>query len=448
MPKKIKILHLTPHLGAGVGTVVLNYLSKVANDSDFAHTVLCLDYANQYAVKVSNKASFPLFSNMSKKKKETLDLIADCDVLLVHWWNHPLLYDFLVREHLPASRVIFWAHQRGYPAPNNFTDKIFKYPDLFVFTTPLSYNTKEVRNLPAKQKKHLRDIWSTGGVDRIKSLKLKKHDGFNIGYIGNVDYAKMHPDFLDVCNRVNIPNAKFIVVGGPNEKQLLQEAKKRGIEKKFKFTGFVSEKKKWEYLSLFDIFGYPLAPHHYGSCDQVLQESMATGVVPVVLDNPMESYMIKNGVTGLIAKNQNEYIDALQKLYRDHQLKNYLSKNARKYALKTYSLEKMKNEWNTIFNQIKNTPKTIKKWELDKKTKNITPKDVFLESLGNYGKDFVAYCNARNPREKKEAAKKIKKLAGLANWQSKTKSSVHQYLAFFPDDKYLAIWSKLTKNDN
>ena len=443
--KKYNILHLTPHLGAGVGTVVLNYLSKVANDTAFAHSILCLDYANQHAMDVANKASFPIFGNMSKKKSKVLGLIADCDVLLIHWWNHPLLYDFLVREPLPASRVIFWAHQKGTPAPNNFTDKIFRYPDIFVFTTPLSYDVKEVQNLPAELKKKLHDIWSTGGVERIQSLKLKKHTGFNVGYIGNVDYAKMHPDFLDICNQVNIPDVHFTIVGGPYGRQLESEAAHRGIGHKFHFTGFVPEEEKWEYLSQFDVFGYPLAPYHYGSCDQVLQESMAAGVVPIVLKNPMESYMIKDGVTGLVAKSKEEYVIKLQELYHNHELRAYLSKNAQEYAIRTFSLEKMKNEWNAIFNQVLNTPKTIKKWDISKKVEDISPKDVFLESLGDYREDFISYCHAKNHEEEEMAIQKIKKLAKSANWQSETKSSVHQFLSFFPDDKYLSSWSKLMK---
>ena len=47
----IKILHITPHLGGGVGRVVLNYLSKYKNNLDIKHRVVCLDYANDEAKK-------------------------------------------------------------------------------------------------------------------------------------------------------------------------------------------------------------------------------------------------------------------------------------------------------------------------------------------------------------------------------------------------------------
>lgn len=440
-----KILHITPHFGGGVGSTVLSYLARVASSQHFKHTAVCLDYANKNAIEISKKAGFSLFDNMSKKKSKILKLIADADVVLIHWWNHPLLYDFLVREQLPASRIILWSLIVGSPSPNNFTDKLLKYSDMFVFSSPLSYKIKEVQKLPAKNKRYLRDIWATGTVDHIKSLKLKKHPGFNIGYMGTVDYAKMHPDFLEICSKVNIPNVKFIVVGGKNEKIMEREAKKLGIADKFNFTGFVSEAEKWKYLSTFDIFGYPLAPHHYGTCDLALQESMVMGVVPVVLANPMESYIVKSG-TGIVAKDKNAYIKALEDLYYNHKRRNLLSKNTRKYALKAFSLEKMVREWDRVFNEILVFPKKVRKWEINKNINEITSKDVFLESLDNYGKDFVSYCNAKNGQEKKNAIKKIKELAKSINWQSKTKSTVHHYHSFFPNDKYLSLWSKLMRD--
>lgn len=441
MTKK-NILHITPHVGAGVGTVVLNYLSKVKDSHLFNHRIVCLDYANDNAKDIAKEVGFSLLSDMSKEKQVVLDLIAESDIVLVHWWNHPLLSDFLVRERMPTSRMIFWSHILGSPPPNNFTDKLLRYPDMFVFTTPLSYNTKEVQSLPYERKKYLRDVWSTGGLERIKFFKSKRHHGFNIGYVGNVDYAKMNPDFLDICNQVEIPNAKFIVVGGPNNKQLEKEANIRGIGEKFEFTGFVPEIIKWELLSSFDVFGYPLAPHHYGTCDQVLQESMALGVVPVVLANPMESYMVKDGITGIVAKDKEDYVKSLQRLYHNSELRHSLSKNAKEYATHTFSLEKMVDEWDNIFNEVLGIPKIIRKWEIGKQVKDISAKDVFLESLGDYGESFAAYCNAINDKEKKSAMRKIKKLSEFANWQSKTKSTVHQFSSFFPNDKHLSFWSK------
>ena len=78
----------------------------------------------------------------------------------------------------------------------------------------------------------------------------------------------------------------------------------------------------------------------------------------------------------------------------------------------------------------------------------LTPKDIFLESLGDYGDAFVLYCNATNEKQKEIATEKIKKMGESANWQANTKSTVHHYNSFFPDDQYLSTWSKLMRRED
>lgn len=440
---RYKVLHITPHLGGGVGTVVLNYVSKAGKDHWFRHEIICLDYANEDSIKISKKIGFGLWGNMSKRKPEILKMVAEADLVLIHLWNHPLLFDFLVREKLPESRVIFWSHVSGFAPPNNFTDKLLKYPDVFVFTTPISHHAKEVASLPSKCKKNVRVIWSTGGSERLKSMKPRGHSGFNIGYMGTVDYSKMHPDFVKMSSAVKIPGAQFIVMGGPNEKKLREEAEKLGVAEKFNFTGFVAGSRKWRMLSTFDIFGYPLASRHFGSSDQVLQEAMTVGIVPVVFDNLMESYMVKNGETGIVVKNKKAYVRALEKLYSDNNLRKRLSRNARVYARHEFSLEKMKKEWLSVFEDTMKLPKRRREWRISKPKGKVMPRDIFLESLGDYGKPFVSYCKARNSAEKKIATERIRGLAESPSWQSKSKGTAHQYNTFLPGDKYLSFWSKL-----
>jgi len=436
----INILHITPHLGGGVGRVLLNYLSKVKDNNGYTHDVICLDYANYNAVETAESINLKLSDKMSDNP-QLLNAIAEADVVLIHWWNHPLLYDLMVRLELPPCRLIIWSHISGFNAPYVFTNKIIEYPDMFVFATPVSFEAREIQSLSVKQKESLRVVWSTGGVDHICSVLPKKHAGFNIGYIGTVDYCKMHPDFLDICSRIDIPNVKFTVCGGSKEKEVQHEATQRGLSNKIKFTGLVSNINP--YLAEFDIFGYPLAPYHFGSCDQVLAESMAAGVVPVVLSNRMESHMIKDGVTGIVAKNQKEYIEGIKKLYVDSQLRSNLSKNAKEYAYKTFTLSSIEREWTEVFERIMAFPKAVKRWDINLPRTEISAKDVFLESLGQYGAPFKNYSSASNEDERDDAVKNISKLNESPLWQSETRGTVHHYKTFFPNDNYLSTWSRL-----
>ena len=45
----MRILHITPHLGGGVGAVILNW---VTFDKNNEHKIITLDYANDNALKI------------------------------------------------------------------------------------------------------------------------------------------------------------------------------------------------------------------------------------------------------------------------------------------------------------------------------------------------------------------------------------------------------------
>lgn len=403
-----KILHITPHLGGGVGKVLLNWISK---DKRFSHRIICLDYANKEAKKIAKEKKISLEDCFADKHEELLNLIKDADIVLVHFWNHPLLYDFIVREQLPPCRIIMWSHISGFHPPYIFPSPLFDYADLFVFTTQISYDTKEIKKLDEEHKKKLRVIWSTGGVYDVIDIKSKRHKGFNIGYIGTVDYCKLHKDFLEMSTTVDIPDVNFIVIGCGENKQLEKDIIRKGWKDEFQFLGYVDDIR--DYLPLFDVFGYPLSRHHYGTCDQALAEAMACGVVPVVLNNKMEMSMVQDGITGLVAKNQEGYRRAIEFLHDHPDIKKRLSMNTKRLAKKRFSLEYMMKEWNQMFNECMKISKHEHSWTGEHHGQQTRPFEVFQESIGGY------------------------KLGDSPLWRAKTKGTVNHYLSFFPEDKTL-----------
>lgn len=413
MYNKINIMHITPHLGGGIGTVLLDYLEYVKNNNNFEHQVYCLDYANDNAKNQSIITGFKLYDNMHFKINKLIENIKLCDIVLIHFWNHPLLYDFLIRNDIPKCRIIMWAHISWIYPPNIFTNKILLYPDKFIFTTPMSFNAKEVKNLNKK----LNYIWSTSNLNKYYNLERIYSENFNILYVGTVDFAKMHPNFLELCNKIKIPNAKFIVCGGPENLTLLNKAKQMSIADKFDFVG--KTQNIVDYIKLSNIFGYPLNRNHFGTCDQSLQEAMSSGLVPVVFDNPMEKYMIKEDC-GFVCKDENEYIANIEKLYKDKNLLNTLSRNARKYAKMEFSIEKMSLQWEKVFYETMNIEKTKKNWNIDNKN-NLKAIDIFFESIGEYKNIFYL------------EQKLLKQELSKPNWFSSSKGTPKQYDSFLHD---------------
>jgi L-malate glycosyltransferase len=439
---KYTILHITPHLGGGVGRVLLNYLEKVKTNPDFRHKVLSLEYANNKAILASRTTGFTLMDKMSSNPDGIIAAIAEADIVLIHWWNHPLLYAFLVREILPPCRIIFWSHISGFHAPYVFSKPALYYPDLFVFTSPISLEAPEVKKLQETQRKILRVIWSTGGIEHVTSVQPKLHSGFKVGYIGTVDYGKMHPDFLRMSIAIKIPDVQFVVCGGPSEKQVRAESMRYGMGQRFIFTGQVED--ITSYLSEFDVFGYPLAPYHYGTCEQSLCESMAAGVPPVVLANKTECCIVDDGITGIVAANEKEYIMAVEKLYHEPELRQRLSCNARETAKRRFSIEQMVDQWEKVFNEALSLSKTARQWSGNYKGQAASAAQIFLESLGEYAEEFLCSLNAQSERDKKAAQDGIRKIYASSHlWRAKTRGTPHHYHYFFPEDNFLKLWSEL-----
>lgn len=425
--KHKNILHITSHLGGGVGRVVLNYLKKSIDSPKYIHQIASLDYINEDAKKQLNNSNIKYKDKLSADYKSLLSVMESADIILIHWWNHPLMYEFLVKYTPPKSRVIIWSHTSGFYAPAIFVKPLFDYADKFIFTTPISYEVDMIKGLSSEQKTKLGVVWSTGGLEHVKDVKLKEHQGFNVGYLGTVDYSKLYKDFLEISASVDVDTIKFIVCGGDDEKDIEEEARVKNIGNKFNFLGKVKDIGK--YLAQFDVFAYPLSPYHYGTCDQVLAEAMACGIVPVVFDNPMEKYMVEDGKTGLVVKNKIEYKEAIEKLYNDKEFRDSLSRNTKEEAFKRFSLETMLEEWEDIFDECMSTEKTSKEWNGKYKGIGVTPFQIFIESTGELGKYFEEAVFLKNKENK------IKKIMEHTNtWKSKSKGTLNHYLSFFEDE--------------
>jgi glycosyltransferase involved in cell wall biosynthesis len=321
----MNILHITPHLGGGVGTVIMDWLQKVEG-----HQVRCLDVVNDKAWKSG------LIFIHGNSDYVTQYAIMEADIVLVHYWDHSMLAE-LLSQPLPACRLAFWVHKH-FP----ISEKEVAYPDRCIGTSLIQF-------LPDY-------IWSTGDIGRFLSIQPKPHVGFNVGYIGTVDYKKIHPHILDMCKEIKkvIKEAHFIFIGEDKISGLGSGVSV--IDPDFTFTGKVDD--VTPYLAEMDVFGYPLRPDHYGTCEQVLGEAMSAGIIPVVMNNPAEKLIVRDRWSGMIAKDEDDYVRGIASLYfilSRH--KRYLSTNAKYEAKRLYSLDTMIQQWDEVFESMMQQPK-------------------------------------------------------------------------------------------
>jgi glycosyltransferase involved in cell wall biosynthesis len=428
---KTRIIHITPHIGGGVGSVVLNWMRK--DTSGYVHIIISLDKNNNtdWIDVDKNYEHVTIYDNFYKSNDFEIslsNLIQQNDIVVIHWWNHPLLYDVLVNFRWPASRIIAWNHANSLFPPYSMPLKLFDFVDHLVFTSPVSYECPEMYKLSPKQKEKINVIWSTIDVEDFENLEKISHQGFNVGYVGTVDFGKLNRNFIKLCSQVNIPDAHFVVTSGDSQQHLIDEAINTGIWEKFRFLGRVPHVPR--ILQEIDVFGYPLQPQNFATCEQALGEAMMAGCVPVVLANPSEKHIVKHMETGIVANIPDEYPRAIEYLYHNPAELERLAGNAKIFAKEQYDIKKTIQQWNNLFEKIMLLEKRERTWDSDLLLKK-TPSMLYIESLGEYAEPLRQYTCAQNDEQKREAANLIKALFhSNSMFKSNNKGSVLQYLKF------------------
>lgn len=376
----MNIIHITPHVGGGVGSVINAWVS---NDMYNTHGILCLESPQKIPLGI---------------EKYLLDIqdiyyyVNNSDVVIFHLWNNPAMYSLLTgmsNIHLPDKfRAVAWGHSSGtYPPYVVYSYKIFSYFDRIVFTSPISYKTiTKLQRL--KYNKKLYSIWSTSGISSsiCSNLALYKSE-INITYVGSMDNKKIVPWFFDAC--YDIISARkdiiFHMVGdGPDIYTMCKYVETLGIKDNFIFHGYTNDVKR--ILAITNIFAYPLSKYHFGTCEQVIGEAMSFGIPIVTTNNSAEKYILKKGYYGLLSNNKLDYVNNIFKLLQDNKLYSILSKRSLKRAKDLYSIDKMIKQWNLLLNNVIGKPKFKKQWKNKKDITTIF--DVFLESIGRYSKFF------------------------------------------------------------
>ena len=115
--------------------------------------------------------------------------------------------------------------------------------------------------------------------------------------------------------------------------------------------------------------------------------------------------------------------------------------NAKDFATKTFLLSNCVLDWKKTFDRVMSLKKSLKVWK-GGGLNNMTASETYLEALGDYSTPFRNYMDSYGI-EREKYSLDIKHLSRSHNWTSDSKSTVHQFLHFFPNDSILKQWSEL-----
>ena len=327
----MKILHVTPHLGGGVGkahAAIGAALPKEAVEQTFI--LLEEPRDRRYADAIEAGGGRVIVAD---GLDQVARLAAAADIVQFEFWNHPRMFECLARCPFPAMRSVFWAHISGICNPL-FPSGLMEEAMRFVFTTRASLEIASVGRLFEAAQNSIAVINSGFGFLGVKRSVPARKRKPTIAYLGTVDFVKMHPGFFDAIDGLVGDDGRIQVWGAVDPSgPVAARARAMRHPERIEFCGATADPAAA--LSQADIFFYPLQPDHYGTAENALVEAMSLGLTPVVLNNPAEMAIVRDCKTGFVARSIEECTSLLQMLLLLPDLRENISQNAIRFVAET-----------------------------------------------------------------------------------------------------------------
>lgn len=297
-----EVLHVIQRFSTGGASRAL--LALIDGTESTEHRVVSLVKTDLFSREQLTRRDIALVEQPSSIA--LCELVASAEIVQVHFWNTPELYDFMSKA--IYGRVIVWSHVAGHTDPHVVTAEVASYADRLVATgRPLTELCDRQLVIAPR---------SPNVFDRTE-LNRRDAGQFTVGVFGTLDSSK-DSAALDVFVDANLPRAKLLIVGAGDLLPIwMARVKALGLEQIVEFTGFVRD--VGSQLARMDVLLHMPSDDSFATSDLSLQEAITAGVVPVVKAGTAASDLVRDDEDGLIAANNRDCVSHLRSLYHDPQ---------------------------------------------------------------------------------------------------------------------------------
>ena len=425
----MQVLHLTAHIGGGVGKALSGLIAQVSiSGSGVKHLIVSLeepeksqfvDLVRGYGCKV-----------IVRPNMDSLDkLIRDSDIVQLEWWNHPATIKYLCSLSIPPIWLLTWCHTSGLHNPI-IPKQLILASHIFLFTSRCSFEANEVKSLVPELGDRLGVVSSSGGFSGLPEVRPEANENISVGYVGSMNFAKLHPHYVNYLAAVELPGFKVKMIGDLiNVDVLNKQCDSLGKAGILEFRGYSTDIASE--LASINVLAYLLNPEHYGTNENALLEAMAMGIVPIVLNNPAELQIVDDHNTGLIVSSPAEFAEAIQWLSNNPDDRQRLGSQAAKSVRERFSAEKMEASLNEHYQAILSMEKR---------------KIVFPEIFGADPAEWFLSCQGDKSIFAEDGSIHLDDNTSLSyGLFEKSKGTVFHFSEYFPDDLKLKLWAKNLK---
>jgi hypothetical protein len=416
----VEVLHVIQQFGRGGASQALSSLIDAATSS--RHQVVSLIPAVPSARDHLLEKGIPLFENPPQLELEFL--VESSDIVQIHFWNTPELYEFMSRP--ITARIILWSHVAGNTAPHIVIPELASYSDLIV-STGVPFHHLCDRGLVIKPR--------TPHNITQSPRPTEKNEPFTVGIFGTLDSSRSEASAFDVFVAAQLPGAKLLVVGtGELLPMWRAQAESLNMLDRVEFTGFVTD--VGSQLSRMDVLLHMPRKDSFATSDLALQEALLAGVVPVVISGTPVTNLVRNGFDALIAIDADECVLHLRALFQQPALLARIREEGLRMSHQEFDPQSTAGEFENLYPQLMHQPVRTHQLSIDVAD---TGAQRFIATLGFAADTFKVSATRGNDWQE---ADEIISLSSPALIGAGAGGILH-YRGYYPHDPMLRYWAGL-----